>query len=108
MSLESLSDALSRLVRSGFGDAFQAEPDGLRARIKGTLHKPESLLIEQTVRFEGESDPSEEAIVFALLCEESRTRGTYTVVFGPEMDPLDVAMVERIREQRRGTRGANR
>ena len=97
MCTETLSEALDRLVALGYTDDFCAEPDGLRARLGGTLHGPESMVIEEFVRFEGETDPSEEAIVFAIRSEKSGVKGTYTVAYGPGMDALDAEMVTRLK-----------
>ena len=103
MDTETLSEALKRLAAAGYHDDFRAEPEGLRARLTGKRHLPESMVIEESVRFEGDSDPSEEAVVFALRSETDGSTGTYTVAYGPAMDLADVAMVGRLK-----TRGAAR
>jgi hypothetical protein len=100
MDTETMLEALERLTTAGYCDDFRAEPNGLRARIAGNLHRPESLIIEEFVRFEGETDPSEEAIVFALRSEKDMTRGTYTVAYGPGMDLADVEMVNRLKTKK--------
>jgi hypothetical protein len=97
---ESLREALDRLAAAGYRDDFRATSSGLGARLAGTVFSPESMVIEEFVRFEGESDPGEEAIVFALRSEADGTRGTYTVAYGPGMDLLDVGIVERLRTKK--------
>jgi hypothetical protein len=84
--METLSEALERLAAAGYRDDYRAEPEGLRARFTGKLHRRESLVIEQSVRFE-----------FALRSETDGTKGTYTVAYGPGMDLGDVAMVGRLK-----------
>ncbi len=101
MSTETLSEAIDRLTALGYKDDFWAQSDGLRARLARTVHDPDSIIIEECVRFEGETDPSEEAILFALRCEKSGTKGTYTVAYGPGMDSLDAEMVARLKDGRR-------
>lgn len=101
MAMESLSEALRRLGAAGYTESFRAEPDGLRAVESGCIHEPESLRIEEIVRFEGDSDPQDEAVVFALRCPEHSARGTYVVAYGPGMAPLDVQMVQRLTDARR-------
>jgi hypothetical protein len=100
MSMETLSEALKRLAAAGYADDFRAEPGGLRARHSGCLHQPESLHIEEVVRFEGESDPEDEAILFALRCDEHDSRGTYAVTYGPSVPPLDAEMTRRLSDDR--------
>jgi hypothetical protein len=101
MPMEMLSEAVERLAAAGYRDDFRAEPGGLRAVGTRCLHDPESLVIEEVVRFEGASDPGDEAVLFALRCEIHGTKGTYVVTFGPSVDPLDAAMVRRLSDGRR-------
>jgi hypothetical protein len=48
VEMETLSEALERLAAAGYRDDYRAEPEGLRARFTGKLHRPESLVIEQS------------------------------------------------------------
>jgi uncharacterized protein YqgV (UPF0045/DUF77 family) len=99
--METLSQAAERLKEAGYREDFRAEPGGLRAAGSDCVHAPEQLVIEEVVRFEGASDPEDEAILFALRCEVHGTQGTFAVAYGPRMDPLDVEMVRRLSDGRR-------
>lgn len=57
------------------------------------------------MRFEGASDPEDEAILFALRCEVHGIKGTYVVAYGAAVDPLDAAVVRRLSDGRRGREG---
>ena len=96
MCAETLSQVVNRLNAAGYTDDFRAEPNGLRAVASGCTHTPESLRIDEVVRFEGVTDPDDEAIVFALHCRTHGTRGTYVTAYGPQMSPLDAEMVRRL------------
>ena len=98
MFTESLSQAVDRLTAQGYTDDFRAEPDGMRAVVAGVLYRPESLVVEEIGRFEGISDPADEAIVLALHCREDGIKGTYTLPYGPEMGALDAEMMRRLRD----------
>jgi hypothetical protein len=97
MAIETLSEALQRLTASGYTDDYQAERRGLRSRSNGSVHPPEKFRINDVVRFEGESDPSDESAIFALTLVSDGSKGTYTVAFGPMMDSLDADVVGRLR-----------
>ena len=99
--METMVDALRRLGKRGYTDAFQAKPDGLRSLETGEVFPPENLVVEDVARFEGQSDPGDEATIFALRSENGGIRGTYTVTFGTYMDVLDAEMVPRLREGRK-------
>src|SRR5882724_10292743 len=94
--METLADAVNRLSAAGYTDDFRAEADGLRGVASGCLHAPESLSIDEVVRFEGISDPDDEAIVFALRCGEHGIKGTYAIPYGAKMESIDAEMVRRL------------
>jgi hypothetical protein len=93
MSMETLSEALRRLTAAGYTDDYRAEAQGLRSHVNRTLHPPDRFRVDEIVRFEGESDPSDESAIFALELDADGSKGTYTVAYGPMMDPLDAEMV---------------
>ena len=98
MAMETVSEALQRLASAGYADAYRADTRGLRNLSNGRVDPPETFRVDEVVRFEGESDPSDESAVFALALEtESHSaKGTYTVGYGSLMDPLDADMVSRL------------
>jgi hypothetical protein len=100
-AMETMVDALHRFGKRGYTDEFQARPEGLRSLNTGEVFCPEDLVVEDVARFEGASDPGDQATIFALRSESGETRGTYTVTFGTYMDALDAEMVPRLREGRR-------
>jgi hypothetical protein len=94
--MEDVSEALRRLTAAGYADSYRAEARGLKSRSSGTVHLPETLGVDEIVRFEGDSDPSDECAIFALTSRRDGTRGTFTVAYGSMMDALDAEMVRRL------------
>ncbi len=87
-------DALSRLEADGYTAWFRAQAGLLVGG--GVEDRPEAFHVDSIVRFEGDTDPSDEAAVFAIIHGLSGTKGTYTVTYGPEMDPDDVDATQRL------------
>lgn len=104
MPMEHLAQAVERLTVAGYSEDFRAESGRLRAVGEGSLHEPESLVIDEIVRFEGASDPDDQAVLFALRSEPRGIRGTFVTAYGLYLDPLDGAMIRRFTDGRR--RGA--
>jgi hypothetical protein len=102
MAMETVSEVLRRLTAAGYTDDYRADAQGLRSRSSGTVHPPDRFVIDEIVRFEGDSDPSDESAVFALTSETDGTRGTYTVAYGPIMDALDADIVRLLNESKLG------
>lgn len=95
-AMETLSEAIRRLERRGFRGAFRATPAGSLELEGGTPIAPETLVVDETVRFEGQSDPEDEAVVFALRSQDGRIRGTFVAAYGPQMDPACAAVLHRL------------
>ena len=96
MQPETLSDAIRRLSDRGFSHDLRAEHGRLRDLATGEFHDPELLEIDELVRFEGESDPDEQAVLFALRSARGTPLGTYSTVFGAAMPPEDGAVVRKL------------
>ncbi len=100
MSLETMSEALNRLAGVGYAGSFSAAEDGLKCSVCEGLHPAGQVAIDEIVRFEGDSDPADEAAVFALACEHCDAKGTYVVAYGPEIDAADIEVVKRLLDRR--------
>jgi hypothetical protein len=95
---ESLAKVIERLESRGYRDSMRACGDGeLRAVGSGRVYSPEALFIDEIARFEGVSDPDDEAALFALRSKEDGPVGTYIVPFGPSMQAADADAVRRLR-----------
>lgn len=100
MQLESFSHAVARLAERGFSHTLVAANGRVRDVATGEFHDPGHLTIDEIVRFEGESDPDEQAVLFALRTARGEPLGTYSTVFGPTMPPEDVSIVRRLGAKR--------
>jgi hypothetical protein len=94
--METLREALARLERDGFQRAFRPCVDGRLEYARDQRIDPEDLVIEEVVRFEGESDPEDQAVLYALRTADGSVRGTFSTAYGPGMDPASVAVIERL------------
>jgi hypothetical protein len=94
--METLNEAIARLEAAGFRDSFQPDGGRLRALAADCVFSPEELVVEETVRFEGESDPGDEAILFALRSRAGDVRGTFAASYGPGLDAASAEIVRRL------------
>jgi len=95
-----MARVVDRLTKAGYSDLFRGEPGGVRAIHADHLHAPEELVVESIDRFEGISDPADEAMVLAVRSSTDGCRGTYTVPYGKNMPAIDAEMVARIPDGR--------
>ena len=86
-------EAVARLQTAGYRLEFSAVPGG-RLRCSGCADVVDasSLTVDETVRFEGDSNPDDEAILVALTLQCGH-QGLYSAAFGPSTPPDDVEVL---------------
>ena len=95
-SMETLTDAMARLRADGYRIDFSATDGGqLRCGACGVRGNPEAMAIHATVRFEGDSNPDDEAILLALACA-CGCLGQYSAAFGPDTPADDAEVLRRL------------
>ena len=94
--METLSEAIARLEAAGFRDSFRPEGARLWALAAQRFFAPDALVVEEVVRFEGASDPDEQAILFALRSPDGAVRGTLATPYGPLADPASAEVVRHL------------
>jgi hypothetical protein len=92
----SLSQTVDDLTARGWTAEFSAV-DGaqLICGTCGSAVSPAEVRIDSVNRFEGASDPDDEAAVFALSCD-SGCKGVYIVAYGPSMSGNDADVVAQL------------
>jgi hypothetical protein len=80
---ETLSQATTALLKEGYSENFRAEKTHIVAGNSKKSYSPEELEIQATYRFEGMTNPGDDAIVFALKANDG-TRGTLIMAYGYE------------------------
>lgn len=94
--METLTDAMTRLRADGYRTDFAATDDGqLRCGMCGVRQDPEAMTVHATVRFEGDSNPDDEAILLALA-GGCGCLGQYSAAFGPDTPAEDAEVLHRL------------
>ena len=92
----SLSQTVDDLAAPGWEAEFSAIDGGLLlCGPCGHTISPAEVQIDTVNRFEGASDPDDEAAVFALTCH-CGCKGVYVVAYGPSMSSADADVVAQL------------
>jgi hypothetical protein len=93
--MRTLSEVMAQRAREGFTEHFVVRGDHLLGLDSGTRFDADEVVIRGFDRFEGVSDPDDEAIVYAI---ETATglRGTLADAFGVYANPVIGAFVGRV------------
>lgn len=94
--METLSQAIDRLEREGYEHALRARTGGRLVAADGGEFRPEELVVDEVVRFEGASDPDDQSVLLALRTPDGRMRGTFSAVYGPLCEPASAEALQRL------------
>ena len=94
MSMRTLADTMKELQERGYTESFRAQNARLVATRAGQAFSPDQVKVDEIYRFEGDADPSDMSILFALSVPEAGIRGTWSSAFGKDMG-ADAARVVR-------------
>ena len=87
-------EEIDALRARGYTADFGVTPDGhLRCDTCGHTHPPSNAAIESTARFEGASNPDDQAVVFGLRCNACGVRGVLVAAYGPTATAEEAAVV---------------
>ena len=94
--LETVTDALTRLRADGYtADFFATDQGDLACQgCNKTMH-PTDVQVDHTLRFEGDTNPDDQDIVFAIQCA-CGCKGTYSAAYGPATPPDDAAVLQQL------------
>ncbi|HWJ29307.1 MAG TPA: hypothetical protein VNS32_22395 [Flavisolibacter sp.] len=84
--MKSLATCLQRVVTEGYSEDFKITEKGLESQQKNNSYKPEQIQIVNFFRFEGESDPDDNAILYVIETNDG-TKGTLIDAYGIYNDP---------------------
>jgi hypothetical protein len=93
-SPDTLSQVLSQLRNEGYTEDLN------RQNMNPLWHDPDAYLIDGTYRFEGATNPDDEAILYALSSAYYHIKGVLTNGYGPSADPIVAAIAQKLQKKR--------
>jgi DNA-directed RNA polymerase subunit RPC12/RpoP len=87
-------EEIRALRKQGYTADFGITRDGaLRCNTCGHTLRPEDAVVESTARFEGPSNPDDQAIVFGIRCQGCGVRGVLVAAYGPTATAEEAAVI---------------
>ena len=94
MADPTVMEEIEALRARGYTADFSVTADGqLRCDTCGHTHRPSDAEIESTARFEGASNPDDQAVVFGLRCDACGLRGVLVTAYGPTASAEEAAVL---------------
>ena len=95
--LKTLVACTTMLDKLGFTTQFKATSNGLKSLTTDRTYKPNEVKVVNFYRFEGESDPEDNSILYAIESVNGE-RGTLTDGYGPSSDTLVSKFILEVEE----------
>jgi hypothetical protein len=84
---DTVSEAVAYLADLGYVDDLKLCPEGLVEASSGDVHPLATAHVDHELRFEGPTDPADEAIVLGVHCTDWDRKGVVVSGYGPNADP---------------------
>ncbi len=98
-TMTTVSEVLNRLKKDGYNVDFNLSESCLVCQGNSLELYPEDFVVDKHYRFEGISDPADEAIVYAISSDKHRVKGTLVDGYGIYSDSLTHAMLKALQEK---------
>lgn len=97
---DTVSETINELAKRGYTTDFKllAEEECLYCNKSETQLSPEEFEIDEIHRFEGESDPGDEMIVFAISSVKHDIKGIIVNAYGTYSDPSTSKIIARLKK----------
>ena len=96
-SFSTLSEAIDALKQEGYTEDFNLLENCIECGGKPYKMKHDEFKIDAFFRFEGDTDPSDECIVYAISSDKYHLKGTLVNGYGGSSDPLADEMIKKLK-----------
>ena len=93
---DTVSTALNSLKARGYTKDFNLTFDKLICKETNECLNPHQFEITEVYRFEGESNPSDEAVVYAIESKDGKMKGVIVNAYGPYADSISDEMIKKL------------
>lgn len=99
---ETLSEKLNELSKKGYTDDFKAGETSIKGVYSEKEYSPEELKITDSFRFEGATNPSDEATLLVIEASDG-TKGTLTITnnYQSNQNAEMVRKIERVEKSKK-------
>ncbi|MGG9963753.1 phosphoribosylpyrophosphate synthetase [Ferruginibacter sp. SUN106] len=95
-SYDTLTDALKDLKARGYEIDFNIAFDKIVCSKNETVLNPHEFEIVEVYRFEGDTNPDDEDVVYAVESKDGTVKGSITSAFGTYAESISTDMIRKL------------
>lgn len=92
-----LSQTINELKKEGYHLDFNLKQECLVCHLNNIALSPEEFEIDAVYRFEGDSNPDDQSILYAISSGKYNVKGVLVNAYGVYSDEISAAMVEKLK-----------
>lgn len=96
MTADTVTDVLKELKQKGYTVDFNIAFDKLICSDNKICLNPDEFEIVEVFRFEGETNPSDEDVVYAIESKDGKVKGTMTSAYGTYAEATSAEMMQKL------------
>ena len=101
--MNSLSMVMNKAIKNGYIEQFKVGSRGFHTAEEGSrTYNPEEVSVCNFYRFEGESDPGDNSILYVIETSDGK-KGTLVDAYGPYADPKVSAFMQQVEDIQKKT-----
>ena len=93
---DTVTEALKDLKLRGFTIDFNIAFDKIICSNNKVCLNPNEFEIVETFRFEGDTDPGDENVVYAIESKDGTSKGTMSSAFGTYAESISTEMIQKL------------
>lgn len=93
---DTVVQALQGLKERGFTLNLNMDFDKLRCHENGLCLNPAEFEVVEVHRFEGDTNPSDEDVVYAIASKDGQHKGVFTSAYGLYADSVSTEMLQKL------------
>jgi hypothetical protein len=93
---DTLTDALADLKQRGFTTDFNVEFDTIKCASTHKVLLPAEFEIIEHYRFEGNTDPGDESVVYAIASKDNSLKGVLVSAYGAYSESISEEMIHKL------------
>ena len=99
--MNSLSMVMAKAVKNGYRESFKVTPKGLVPQSdENRIYGPDQIQVVNFYRFEGESDPGDESIMYQIETNDG-LKGVLVDAYGAYADEKTTVFMQQVDEMRK-------
>jgi hypothetical protein len=91
------AEAINALLSKGYDHNFNLKDEVLYCHTNNTSLQPDDFQIDEVHRFEGQTDPDDEVVVYAISSPTANIKGVLVNAFGVYAEGVSARLVEKLK-----------